>query len=55
MQEIRVFNAMGQMVKKVPVHYEENLQIDMSNQSAGVYLLQAVGEGNAFTARFMKE
>ena len=55
MQEIRVFNAMGQMVKKVPVHQEETLKIDMSNQAAGVYLLQAVGKGNAFTVRFVKE
>lgn len=55
-QEIRVFNAMGQMVKQVfAANREETLQIDMSNQSVGVYLLQAVGEENAFSTRFVKE
>ena len=55
-QEVRVFNAMGQMVKKVSVaNREETLQIDMSNQSAGVYLLQTLGEGKTFTMRFVKE
>ena len=54
--EVRVFNAMGQMVKQVFVaKREETLQIDMSDQSAGVYLLQTVGEGKAFTMRFVKE
>lgn len=54
-QEIRVFNAKGQMVKQVFVNPEETLQIDMSDQPGGVYLLQAVSEGNTFTTRFVKE
>ena len=54
-QEIRVFNAMGQLVKQVSANREGPLQIDMGNLSAGVYLLRAVGEGKAFTTRFVKE
>lgn len=54
-QEIRVFNATGQMVKQQPINRVKILQIDMSDQSAGVYLLQAVGEGNTITTRFVKE
>ena len=54
-QEIRVFNAMGQKVRQLSTIREKTLQIDMSNLSAGVYLLQAVGEDKAFTTRFVKE
>ncbi len=54
-REIRVFNAMGQMVKQVLANREGTSQIDMGDQSAGVYMLQAVGENNTFTMRFVKE
>ena len=54
-QEICVFNAMGKMVKQVAAIHEKTLQIDMSDQSAGVYMLKAVGEGKAFTTRLVKE
>ena len=54
-KEIRVFNAMGQMVKQQSINREEILQIDMSDQSSGVYLLQAVSEDNTFITRFVKE
>lgn len=54
-KEIRVFNAMGQMVKQQFINREEILQIDMSNQSSGVYLLQALGESSTFITRFVKE
>lgn len=54
-KEIRVFNALGKMVKQHSINREEILQIDMSDQSAGVYLLQALGESSTFTTRFVKE
>jgi hypothetical protein len=54
-QEIRVFNAIGQMVKQVVANTGGALQIDMSDQSAGVYMLKTVCEGKAFTTRFVKE
>ncbi len=53
--EILVFNAMGQMVKQVAANTGGVFQIDMSDQSAGVYMLKTVGEGKAFTTRFVKE
>lgn len=54
MVEVKVFNALGVMVKRQIVKGKENVQIDLSAFSDGLYLLQATSPTQTTTIRVVK-
>lgn len=54
MVEVKVFNALGVMVKRQIVEGEDNVQIDLSAFSDGLYLLQATSPTQTTTIRVVK-
>lgn len=54
MVEVKVFNAFGVMVKRQIVEGEDNVQIDLSAFSDGLYLLQATSPTQTTTIRVVK-
>ena len=54
MEEIRLFNAIGQMTRSVSTNGTDLLQINMAGLPCGVYLLQAVSQDGILTKRIVK-
>lgn len=54
MVEVKVFNALGVMVKRQTVEGEDNAQIDLSTFSDGLYILQAISPTQTTTIRVVK-
>lgn len=52
--EVKVFNALGIMVKRQIIEGEDNVQIDLSAFSDGLYLLQATSPTQTTTIRVVK-
>ena len=53
--EIRVYNVYGVLVAKTKTNGKELIQIDLSNVSAGVYLMQAIRNDESVSKVFVKE
>lgn len=53
--EIRVYNAYGVLIDKAKTNGKELIQIDLSNASAGVYLMQAIRNDESISKVFVKE
>ena len=54
MVEVKVFNALGVMVKRQTVEGEDNAQIDLSTFSDGLYILQAISPTQTTAIRVVK-
>ena len=54
MVEVKVFNALGVMVKRQIIEGEDNAQIDLSAFSDGLYILQAISPTQTTTIRVVK-
>lgn len=54
MEEIKLFNAVGQMVRIIHVKGSESVQINMADLPDGVYILQAVGDNRLLSRRIVK-
>jgi len=50
-----VYNSIGQMIDKVNVTSQEDLSIDTSNYSVGVYIIKIEKEGSVKTLQFIKK
>lgn len=53
--EIRVYNAYGVLIDKAKTNGKELIQIDLSNASAGVFLMQAIRNDESISKVFIKE
>lgn len=53
-EEVRVFNAVGQRIKDVRTEGGDNVRIDLTGLPNGVYILQAVSKGHNLTRRIVK-
>ena len=53
-QEIRLYNTLGMMVRTINAEGKETVQIDMGNLPCGTYVLQAVGEHQILTRKVVK-
>ncbi len=53
--QIRIFNAVGQLVQQLPMQQlnELNVTLDLSNQKAGIYFVQLQVEGEIYTQRLV--
>ena len=54
MVEVKVFNALGVMVKRQIIEGDDNTQIDLSAFSNGLYILQAISPTQTSTIRVVK-
>ena len=53
-EEISLFNAIGQRIESIDVKGRGDVQIDLSGLPDGVYILRAVSHGRALTRRVVK-
>ena len=53
-EQVNLFNAVGQRIESVGTEGRDNVQIDLSGLPNGVYILQAVSQGHALTRRIVK-
>ncbi len=53
-EEIRIYNTVGQEVIRKPTNGSKHIQIDLSRLTGGVYVLQAVGERQTMGRRIAK-
>ncbi|MEM7657529.1 MAG: S8 family serine peptidase [Bacteroidota bacterium] len=54
--QLQVLNQMGQLVAQTQLNANETKQtIDLSDQAAGVYLVQLIGEQQRYQARLLKQ
>ena len=53
-EQIYLFNAVGQNIESFSVEGNDKVQIDMSGLPGGVYILQAVSQGRTLTRQIVK-
>ena len=53
-EQISLFNAVGQKMESFSTEGNDNIQIDMSSLPNGIYILQAVSQGHISTRRIVK-
>ena len=53
-EQIYLFNAVGQNIESFSVEGNDKVQIDMSGLPSGVYILQAVSQGRTLTRQIVK-
>jgi len=53
-EQIYLFNAVGQNIESFSVEGDDKIQIDMSGLPSGVYILQAVSQGRTLTRQIVK-
>ena len=53
-EEIRLFNAVGQRIMRHGTEGRDNVQLNLSDLPNGVYILQAVSQGHTLTRRIVK-
>ena len=54
LEQIYLFNAVGQNIESFSVEGNDKVQIDMSGLPSGVYILQAVSQGRTLTRQIVK-
>ena len=54
LEQIYLFNAVGQNIESFSVEGNDKVQIDMSGLPGGVYILQAVSQGRTLTRQIVK-
>ena len=53
-EQIYLFNAVGQIIESFSVEGNDKIQIDMSGLPSGLYILQAVSQGRTLTRQIVK-
>jgi len=53
-EEISLFNVEGQKLENIDVEGRDNVQVDLSHLSSGVYILRAVSQSHTMTRRIVK-
>lgn len=53
--QIQVFNALGQVVLSKEVQDQTNIELDLSRETSGLYLLQVVNGDTQFSEKIIKE
>ena len=53
-EQIYLFNAVGQNIESFSVEGDDKVQIDMSGLPSGLYILQAVSQGRTLTRQIVK-
>ena len=53
-EEINLFNTVGQKIENIRTEGRDNVQIDLSGQPNGIYILQAVSQGHTLAKRIVK-
>lgn len=53
--QIQVFNALGQIVLQKEVQEQTNIEIDLSNETSGLYILQIVNGDTQLSEKIIKE
>ena len=53
-EEISLFNAVGQKIERLNTEGRDNVQLDLSGLPSGMYILQAVSQGHTLTRRIVK-
>ena len=52
--QISLFNAVGQKIKSIDTEGRDNVQVDLSGLPNGIYILQAISQGHTLTHRIVK-
>jgi hypothetical protein len=57
LNKVSIINALGEIVLKeqIVVNHQEQIHLNISSLSPGIYVVQATGKNNSSTAKFIKE